>query len=146
LAQEESRMLGHNFVGDEQILLGLIGEGKGIAAKALKSNGVTLREARVQVEKIIGRGSGFVSVEIPFTPSAKRLLEASWDEARELGHNYVGTEHLLLGLLRKGEGIALAILRNIGVDPGRLRSHVIRLLGESGASGTERSLVEAVRA
>ena len=99
LAQEEARRLGHNFVGTEQILLGLIGEGTGIAAKTLKSMGVNLKDARVEVEKIIGRGSGFVAVEIPFTPRAKRVLELSWDEARQLGHNYIGTEHLLLGLI-----------------------------------------------
>ena len=94
--------LGHNFVGTEQVLLGLIGEGTGVAAKTLKSMGVTLKDARAEVEKIIGRGSGFVAVEIPFTPRAKRVLELSWDEARQLGHNYIGTEHLLLGLIREG--------------------------------------------
>ena len=96
LAQEEARRLGHNFVGTEQILLGLIGEGTGIAAKVLKSMGVNLKDARVEVEKIIGRGSGFVAVEIPFTPRAKKVLELSLEEARQLGHNYIGTEHLLL--------------------------------------------------
>ena len=95
LAQEEARRLGHNFVGTEQVLLGLIGEGTGVAAKTLKSMGVNLKDARTEVEKIIGRGSGFVAVEIPFTPRAKRVLELSWDEARQLGHNYIGTEHLL---------------------------------------------------
>src|SRR5277367_3406992 len=134
LAQEEARRLGHNFVGTEQILLGLIGEGTGIAAKTLKSMGVNLKDARVEVEKIIGRGSGFVAVEIPFTPRAKRVLELSWDEARQLGHNYIGTEHLLLGILREGEGVASRVLENLGVDPTRLRSHVLRLLSESGAS------------
>ena len=106
LAQEEARRLGHNFVGTEQIMLGLIGEGTGIAAKVLKSMGISLKEARVEVEKIIGRGSGFVAVEIPFTPRAKRVLELALEEARQLGHNYIGTEHLLLGLLREGEGVA----------------------------------------
>src|SRR5215813_2613275 len=104
LAQEEARRLGHNFVGTEQIFLGLIGEGTGLASQALKTQGITLRHARVEVEKIIGRGSGFVAVEIPFTPRSKRVLELSWDEARQLGHNYIGTEHLLLGLIREGEG------------------------------------------
>ncbi|KAM0905429.1 hypothetical protein ACQ4PT_017399 [Festuca glaucescens] len=103
LAQEEARRLGHNFVGTEQILLGLIGEGTGIAAKVLKSMGINLKDARMEVEKIIGRGSGFVAVEIPFTPRAKRVLELSLEEARQLGHNYIGSEHLLLGLLREGE-------------------------------------------
>jgi ATP-dependent Clp protease ATP-binding subunit ClpC len=134
LAQEEARRLGHNFVGTEQILLGLIGEGTGIAAKTLKSMGVNLKDARVEVEKIIGRGSGFVAVEIPFTPRAKRVLELSWDEARQLGHNYIGTEHLLLGLIREGEGVAARVLENLGVDLTKVRSHVIRLLGESGAT------------
>ena len=134
LAQEEARRLGHNFVGTEQILLGLIGEGTGIAAKTLKSMGVNLKDARVEVEKIIGRGSGFVAVEIPFTPRAKRVLELSWDEARQLGHNYIGTEHLLLGLIREGEGVAARVLENLGVDLSKVRSHVIRLLGESGAA------------
>ncbi|PIQ24305.1 ATP-dependent Clp protease ATP-binding subunit ClpC [bacterium (Candidatus Blackallbacteria) CG17_big_fil_post_rev_8_21_14_2_50_48_46] len=131
LAQEEARRLGHNFVGTEQILLGLIGEGTGIAAKTLKSLGVTLRDARVEVEKIIGRGSGFVAVEIPFTPRAKRVLELSWDEARQLGHNYIGTEHLLLGLIREGEGVAVRVLENVGVELARVRSTVIRMLGET---------------
>src|SRR6267142_4095341 len=132
LAQEEARRLGHNFVGTEQILLGLIGEGTGIAAKTLKSMGVNLKDARVEVEKIIGRGSGFVAVEIPFTPRAKRVLELSWDEARQLGHNYIGTEHLLLGLIREGEGVAARVLENLGVDLTKVRSHVIRLLGAEG--------------
>ncbi len=136
LAQEEARRLGHNFVGTEQILLGLIGEGTGIAAKTLKSMGVNLKDARVEVEKIIGRGSGFVAVEIPFTPRAKRVLELSWDEARQLGHNYIGTEHLLLGLIREGEGVAARVLENLGVDLTKVRSHVIRALGEQGPATT----------
>ncbi|BBH03613.1 CLPC homologue 1 [Prunus dulcis] len=114
LAQEEARRLGHNFVGTEQILLGLIGEGTGIAAKVLKSMGINLKDARVEVEKIIGRGSGFVAVEIPFTPRAKRVLELSLEEARQLGHNYIGSEHLLLGLLREGEGVAARVIRMVG--------------------------------
>jgi len=134
LAQEEARRLGHNFVGTEQILLGLIGEGTGIAAKTLKGMGVNLKEARTEVEKIIGRGSGFVAVEIPFTPRAKRVLELSWDEARQLGHNYIGTEHLLLGLIREGEGVAARVLENLGVDLTKIRSNVIRMLGETRGS------------
>ncbi len=134
LAQEEARRLGHNFVGTEQILLGLIGEGTGIAAKTLKGMGVNLKEARAEVEKIIGRGSGFVAVEIPFTPRAKRVLELSWDEARQLGHNYIGTEHLLLGLVREGEGVAARVLENLGVDLTKVRSNVIRMLGETRGS------------
>lgn len=142
LAQEEARRLGHNFVGTEQILLGLIGEGTGVAAKVLKSMGVNLKDARIEVEKIIGRGSGFVAVEIPFTPRAKRVLELSLEEARQLGHNYIGTEHLLLGLIREGEGVAARVLENLGVDLSKVRTQVIRMLGEtaevaagSGSSG-----------
>lgn len=131
LAQEEARRLGHNFVGTEQVLLGLIGEGTGVAAKTLKSMGVTLKDARAEVEKIIGRGSGFVAVEIPFTPRAKRVLELSWDEARQLGHNYIGTEHLLLGLIREGEGVAARVLENLGVDLNKVRSNVVKMLGET---------------
>ena len=135
LAQEEARRLGHNFVGTEQILLGLIGEGTGVAAKVLKSMGVNLKDARVEVEKIIGRGSGFVAVEIPFTPRAKRVLELSLEEARQLGHNYIGTEHLLLGLIREGEGVAARVLENLGVDLTKVRTQVIRMLGETAEVG-----------
>jgi len=131
LAQEEARRLGHNFVGTEQILLGLIGEGTGVAAKVLKSMSVNLKDARIEVEKIIGRGSGFVAVEIPFTPRAKRVLELSLEEARQLGHNYIGTEHLLLGLIREGEGVAARVLENLGVDLTKVRTQVIRMLGET---------------
>ena len=131
VAQEEARRLGHNFVGTEQILLGLIGEATGVAAKVLKSMGVTLKDARVEVEKVIGRGSGFVAVEIPFTPRAKRVLELSLEEARQLGHNYIGTEHLLLGLIREGEGVAARVLENLGVDLAKARTQVIRMLGET---------------
>jgi ATP-dependent Clp protease ATP-binding subunit ClpC len=141
LAQEEARRLGHNFVGTEQILLGLIGEGTGVAAKVLKSMGVNLKDARIEVEKIIGRGSGFVAVEIPFTPRAKRVLELSLEEARQLGHNYIGTEHLLLGLIREGEGVAARVLENLGVDLSKVRTQVIRMLGETAevaaGSGTQ---------
>lgn len=208
LAQEEARRLGHNFVGTEQILLGLIGESTGIAAKVLKSMGVNLKDARVEVEKIIGRGSGFVAVEIPFTPRAKRVLELSLEEARQLGarrapgadgegagrgrgrgsgrsgvrrgavgrwpcrrigrsqlprrlwssrlaapqrthstpppklphsrahpgHNYIGTEHILLGLLREGEGVAARVLETLGADPSKIRTQV-RVGGVWGAQG-----------
>ena len=142
LAQEEARRLGHNFVGTEQILLGVIGEGTGVAAKVLKAMGVNLKDARIEVEKIIGRGSGFVAVEIPFTPRAKRVLELSLEEARQLGHNYIGTEHLLLGLIREGEGVAARVLENLGVDLSKVRTEVIRMLGETaevtpGAGGSK---------
>mmetsp|Transcript_31393 Transcript_31393/g.67756 ORF Transcript_31393/g.67756 Transcript_31393/m.67756 type:complete len:923 (-) Transcript_31393:79-2847(-) len=146
LAQEEARRLGHNFVGTEQLLLGMIGEGTGIAAKVLKSQGVNLKDARVEVEKIIGRGSGFVAVEIPFTPRAKRVLELSLEEARHLGHHYIGTEHLLLGLLREGEGVAARVLENLGADATKIRTQVIKMVGEEkeqvgagvGASGNSK--------
>ena len=146
LAQEEARRLGHNFVGTEQVLLGLIGEGTGVAAKTLKSMGVTIKDAREQVEKIIGRGSGFVAVEIPFTPRAKKVLELSWDEARQLGHNYIGTEHLLLGLIREGEGIGTKVLENLGVDLNKCRSNVIKLLGETRTSSTQTALAGNIQA
>jgi ATP-dependent Clp protease ATP-binding subunit ClpC len=143
LAQEEARRLGHNFVGTEQILLGLIGENTGIGPKVLKAMGVNLKDARVEVEKIIGRGSGFVAVEIPFTPRAKRVLELSLEEARQLGHNYIGTEHLLLGLIREGEGVAARVLENLGVDLSKVRSQIIRSLGDNtevaNANNTTRS-------
>nr|YP_009397723.1 Clp protease ATP binding subunit [Dipterosiphonia australica]ARW66909.1 Clp protease ATP binding subunit [Dipterosiphonia australica] len=131
LAQEEARRLGHNFVGTEQILLGLIGEGTGIAAQVLKSMNVNLKDARIEVEKIIGRGSGFVAVEIPFTPRAKRVLELSLEEARQLGHNYIGTEHLLMGLVREGEGVAARVLENLAVNVASIRTEVIQMLGDS---------------
>ncbi|NJO60704.1 MAG: ATP-dependent Clp protease ATP-binding subunit [Richelia sp. RM2_1_2] len=135
LAQEEARRLGHNFVGTEQILLGLLGEETGVAAKVLTDMGVTLRDARREVEKIIGRGSGFVPPEIPFTPKVKTLFEQSFKEARSLGHNYIGTEHLLLGLTEAGEGVAAKVLQNLDVDLKQLRTAVIRRLGEVASVG-----------
>ena len=133
LAQEEARRLGHNFVGTEQILLGLMGEGTGVAAKVLAELGVTLKEARREVEKIIGRGSGFVPPEIPFTPKVKSLFEQSFREAHSLGHNYINTEHLLLGLTEAGEGVAAKVLQNLGVDLPVIRSAVMSRLGEDTA-------------
>ena len=133
LAQEEARRLGHNFVGTEQILLGLIAEGTGLASKVLKESGVSLKDGRNEVEKIIGRGSGFTPAEIPFTPRVKRMLEISLEEARKLDHNYIGTEHLLLGLLQDSEGVAAKVLDNLGVDRGKIRTQVIRSLGEVAA-------------
>ncbi|KAL3837955.1 hypothetical protein ACJIZ3_022546 [Penstemon smallii] len=131
LAQEEARRLGHNFLGTEHILLGLIGENSGIAAKVLKSMGIRLNDARVEVEKITGRGSGLVAIEIPFSYLAKRVLELSQEEARQLGHYYIGTEHLLLGSLHEGEGVAARVLENLGADPNNIRSQVIIMVGES---------------
>ncbi|MBD2391758.1 ATP-dependent Clp protease ATP-binding subunit [Aphanizomenon flos-aquae NRERC-008] len=133
LAQEEARRLGHNFVGTEQILLGLMGEGTGVAAKVLAELGVTLKEARREVEKIIGRGSGFVPPEIPFTPKVKSLFEQSFREAHGLGHNYINTEHLLLGLTEAGEGVAAKVLQNLGVDLPVIRATVMNRLGEDTA-------------
>ncbi len=133
LAQEETRRLGHNLVGTEQILLGLIAEGTGIAAKALSNSGVTLEAARKEVQKIIGRGTGYVPMEIPFTPKVKRVFELSFEEARQLGHNYIGPEHLLLGLIRTGEGVAIRVLENLGVDLSNLRTQVMGMLGEVAA-------------
>ena len=144
LAQEEARRLGHNFVGTEQILLGLIGEGTGVAAKVLTELGVTLKDARREVERIIGRGSGFVPTEIPFTPKVKSLFEQSFKEARILGHNYISTEHLLLGLTEAGEGVAAKVLQNLGLELSQVRTEVIRYLGEvasvsaGGRSGQQR--------
>jgi Clp amino terminal domain, pathogenicity island component len=128
LGQEEARRLRHNFVGTEQILLGLIGEGTDIAAATLNSNKVNLKNARVEVEKIIGRGSDHVATEIPFTPRAKRLLELSRKEADELGHRYVGTEHLLLGLIRGGDGVAVQVLKKLGVNLPRLKREVLQAI------------------
>ena len=139
LAQEEARRLGHNFLGTEQILLGLIGEGSGVAAKVLHSLGVTLKEAREEIEKIIGRGSGFVAVEIPFTPRSKRVLELSLEESRTLGRDYIGTEHLLLGLIRDGEGVAARVLLNLGVDSTEVRTKVIQMLSETTSALTDSS-------
>ena len=133
LAQEEARRLGHNFVGTEQILLGLMGEGTGVAAKVLAELGVTLKESRREVEKIIGRGSGFVPPEIPFTPKVKSLFEQSFREAHGLGHNYINTEHLLLGLTEAGEGVAAKVLQNLGVDLPVIRATVMNRLGEDTA-------------
>jgi ATP-dependent Clp protease ATP-binding subunit ClpC len=130
LAQEEARRLGHNFVGTEQILLGLMGEGSGVAAKVLAELGITLKDARREVEKIIGRGSGFVPSEIPFTPKVKSLFEQSFKEAHSVGHNYINTEHILLGLTEAGEGVAAKVLQNLGVDLKSIRTAVIRRLGD----------------
>jgi hypothetical protein len=127
LAQEESRRLGHNFVGTEQILLGLIAEGTGSAAKVLQSMGVKLKDARIEVEKIIGRGSGVVASEMPFTPRAKLVLELSLKECRNLGHNYIGTEHLLLGLVREGSGIAVRVLERLHVNLSALQRSLFHL-------------------
>ncbi|HEY9611402.1 DUF4139 domain-containing protein [Allocoleopsis sp.] len=140
LAQEESRRLGHNFIGTEQILLGLIAEDTGLAAEVLKSMGIKLKDARIEVEKIIGRGSGLVPVENPsLTPRAQRLLEQSLEEARKLGHNYIGTEHLLLSLSQVEEGNSPRILENLGVDLTQVRTQQIRRIGETAGVTADRS-------
>ena len=135
LAQEEARMLNHNYIGTEHILLGLIHEGEGVAAKALESLGISLEAVREQVEEIIGQGQQAPSGHIPFTPRAKKVLELSLREALQLGHNYIGTEHILLGLIREGEGVAAQVLVKLGADLNRVRQQVIQLL--SGYQGKE---------
>jgi ATP-dependent Clp protease ATP-binding subunit ClpC len=135
LAQEEARMLNHNYIGTEHILLGLIHEGEGVAAKSLESLGVSLESVRSQVEEIIGQGQQAPSGHIPFTPRAKKVLELSLREALQLGHNYIGTEHILLGLIREGEGVAAQVLVKLGADLNRVRQQVIQLL--SGYQGKE---------
>ena len=134
LAQEEARLLNHNYIGTEHILLGLIHEGEGVAAKALESLGISLEGVRSQVEEIIGQGGSSPSGHIPFTPRAKKVLELSLREALQLGHNYIGTEHILLGLIREGEGVAAQVLVKLGADLSRVRQQVIQLL--SGYSGS----------
>src|SRR6266702_1635057 len=128
LAQEEARMLNHNYIGTEHILLGLIHEGEGVAAKSLESLGISLEGVRSQVEEIIGQGQQAPSGHIPFTPRAKKVLELSLREALQLGHNYIGTEHILLGLIREGEGVAAQVLVKLGADLNRVRQQVIQLL------------------
>jgi ATP-dependent Clp protease ATP-binding subunit ClpC len=136
LAQEEARLLNHNYIGTEHILLGLIHEGEGVAAKALESLGISLEAVRSQVEEIIGQGGSSPSGHIPFTPRAKKVLELSLREALQLGHNYIGTEHILLGLIREGEGVAAQVLVKLGADLSRVRQQVIQLLsGYQGGSG-----------
>jgi ArsR family transcriptional regulator, arsenate/arsenite/antimonite-responsive transcriptional repressor / arsenate reductase (thioredoxin) len=116
IAQSESRRLGHQYLGTEQILLGLVGEGSGFASQFLTSVGVNLEKAQIEVEKIIGRGKGNTPLDIPYTPRAKRVLELSVEESLHLGHNYIGTEHLLLGILKEGGGAAIKVLQNLEVD------------------------------
>ncbi len=135
LAQEEARLLNHNYIGTEHILLGLIHEGEGVAAKALESLGISLEAVRQQVEEIIGQGGSSPSGHIPFTPRAKKVLELSLREALQLGHNYIGTEHILLGLIREGEGVAAQVLVKLGADLSRVRQQVIQLLSGYQGSG-----------
>lgn len=129
LSQEEARRLGHNVVGTEHLLLGLIAEGEGVAARALQSMGISVDQVRTEVERVIGRGEQPTQGQIGFTPRSKRVLELAFDEARQLGHAYIGTEHILLGLVREGEGIAAQVLQNLGADLEKVRLQVISLLG-----------------
>ncbi|MGH2556931.1 MAG: Clp protease N-terminal domain-containing protein [Actinomycetota bacterium] len=132
LAQEEARMLNHDYIGTEHILLGLIHEAEGVAATALNSMGISLAEIRNEVESMVGRGKAAPTGHIPFTPRAKKVLELSLREALQLGHNYIGTEHILLGLIREGEGVAAQVLQKLGADLEEVRHKVVALLGEKG--------------
>jgi ATP-dependent Clp protease ATP-binding subunit ClpA len=132
LSQEEARLLNHDYIGTEHILLGLIHEGDGVAAKALESLGIGLEAVRHQVEEIIGQGGSPPGEQIPFTPRAKKVLELSLREAIQLGHNYIGTEHILLGLLREGEGVACQVLVKLGADLPKTRARVLQLMHEGG--------------
>jgi len=133
LAQEEARLLNHNYIGTEHILLGLVHEGGGVAARALEALGISLEEVRQQVEEIVGAGQFPPRGHIPFTPQAKKVLELSLRETLDLGHQHIGTEHILLGLIREGEDVAARVLVNLGGDLGRVRQHVIQIL--SGYTG-----------
>jgi len=145
LAQEEARLLNHNYIGTEHILLGLLHEGEGVAAKALESLGLHLEAVRQQVGEIIGRGQQAPSGHIPFTPRAKKVLELSLRESLQLGHDYIGTEHILLGLIREGEGVAAQVLVRLGANLNRVRQQVIHLLeggqGEAGEAGPHRGML-----
>ncbi len=149
LAQEEARMLNHNYIGTEHLLLGLIHEGEGVAARALEAMGISLEVVRQQVEEIIGQGQEAPSGHIPFTPRAKKVLELSLREANQLGHEYIGTEHILLGLVREGDGVAAQVLVKLGADLNRVRQQVIELVrGQAGrsAAGEGRPVHERERA
>jgi ATP-dependent Clp protease ATP-binding subunit ClpC len=132
LAQEEARMLNHNYIGTEHLLLGLIHEGEGVAATALESLGISLQDVRQNVEEMIGRGQHELSGHIPFTPRTKKVLELSLRESQQLGHDYIGTEHILLGLIREAEGVAAQVLVKMGADLNRVRQQVLQLLGGRG--------------
>src|SRR5687767_3086694 len=142
LAQEEAKMLNHNYIGTEHVLLGLIHEGEGVAAKALESLGISLDAVREQVQDIIGQGQQQPTGHIPFTPRAKKVLELSLREALQLGHDYIGTEHILLGLIREGAGVAAQVLFKLGADLNSARQDVIKLL--SGYEGSEGALIQPV--
>ena len=124
LAQEEAQRLGNNYIGTEHLLLGIISEGESVAAKVLENLGINLQKVRGEVEAIVGKGNPASQQEMVFTPRAKRVIELAFEEARALAHNYIGTEHLLLGLVREGEGVAARVLFDLGVDPAKLRSEL----------------------
>ncbi len=134
LAQEEARMLNHNYIGTEHLLLGLVHEGEGVAAKVLESLGISLGAVRQQVEEIIGQGQQAPAGHFPFTPRAKKVIELAQREANDLGHNYIGTEHLLLGLVREGEGVAAQVLVKLGADLAGVRQQVVHLLHDPAGS------------
>jgi ATP-dependent Clp protease ATP-binding subunit ClpA len=134
LAQDEARMLNHNSIGTEHLLLGLIREGEGVAALALDALGISLEDARRDIEEIIGKGPAAPTGHIPFTPRAKKVLELALREALQLGHNYIGTEHILLGLIREGEGVAAQVLQKLGADLSRVREAVVELIAGSSES------------
>ncbi|MGI6609587.1 MAG: ATP-dependent Clp protease ATP-binding subunit [Limnochordia bacterium] len=138
LSQEEARRLGHNVVGTEHILLGLAAEGEGVAARALQAMGISLEKVRLEVENVIGRGEGTPQGQIGFTPRAKRVLELAFEEARQLNHTYIGTEHILLGLIREGEGVAAQVLKNLGADLDKVRRQVVDLLGGASQGASKR--------
>jgi ATP-dependent Clp protease ATP-binding subunit ClpC len=129
-AQEEARALDHNYIGTEHILLGLVRESGGVAVKALESLGISLETVRQRVEEIIGRGQHTPSGHIPFTPRAKKVMELSLRESRQLGHNYIGTEHILLGLISEGEGVAAQVLTSLGAEHDRVKEQATQLLAE----------------
>ena len=145
LAQDEAQRFNHNYIGTEHLLLGLVREGEGVAARVLENMNVELPKVRTAVEFIIGRGDRPVVGEVGLTPRAKRVIELAIDEARRLGHNYIGTEHLLLGLVREGEGIAAGVLESLGVNLDKVRHEVIRVLSQSSASGPSSSSGESKR-
>ncbi len=142
LAQEEAQRLGNNYIGTEHILLGIISEGESLAAKVLETLGVNLAKVRQEVEAIVGRGGQTVQQEMVFTPRAKRVIELAFEEARQLNHNYIGTEHLLLGLIREGEGVAARVLTNLGVDPAKVRVQTTSLLGRRGPAARAQGQVQ----
>jgi hypothetical protein len=145
LAQEEARILDHNYIGTEHLLLGLIREGEGVAAHALAALDVSLEVARREIEEIIGTGGQSSSGHIPFTPRATKVLELSLGEARQLGHNYIGTEHILLGLIREGEGVAAQVLEKLGADLSRARAQVVRILSGGAGIADDEQTVSAGR-